>query len=557
MDPRLLHYARSTRLFLVLSVVLGVAIAILVITQAWLLARIIVGVSEAKLDVASVTPLVALLAGVFAVRALLASTMEATALRTSARAKQDLRQATLRSALAAGPAGPASVNPAELTTIITRGIDALDSYYARYLPQLVLAVVIPLTVLGVVLGQDPLAAVILAATIPLVPIFMILIGMFTKAKVNRQWQTLAVLSGHFLDLIQGLPTLKLFGRAQAQARMIHAVSSRYRTSTMGVLRITFLSSLALELLAALSVALVAVSVGLRLAQGDLTFAVALFVLLLAPEVYLPLRQVGQHFHAAAEGLGAAERVFEILDEDRTGSGVQVLTETVTEIHCDQVILRRRGHVTAPVTFTARAGTITAITGPSGCGKSTLIAALLGAVAPDSGQLTANGVSLGHLNQQDWRKHLGWVGQRPQLMSTDLDASCTVAEAVRLGRPTADEPEVWAALEFAGVAEEVAGLPAGLGTLVTIEHTGLSVGQLQRVALARALIRQPDVLLLDEPSAGLDSVSEAAVLRALRKQAERGAVVVIVSHRPALLAGADHVVQMAAQGSAVARASVPA
>ncbi len=313
LDPRLLRYARSTRGFIVVAIVLGVVTAVLVIAQARLLSDVIVSVTADGAQWADVRDTVVMVAAIFATRALLAWLAEVAAVRASARAKQQLREAAFAHVLALGPAGPGAQSPGETAALITRGIDALDGYFARYLPQLVLAVIVPVAVLLTVLGQDILSAVIIAVTLPLIPVFMVLIGMYTRTQVDRQWRTLAVLSGHFLDLVSGLPTLKVFGRAKTQVAAIRAIGDRYRSTTMGVLRVSFLSSLALELLATLSVALVAVSVGLRLAEGQMVYPVALFVLLLAPEAYLPLRLVGQHFHAAAEGLGAADRMFTILE----------------------------------------------------------------------------------------------------------------------------------------------------------------------------------------------------------------------------------------------------
>ncbi len=313
LDPRLLRYARSTRGFIILTVVLGVFTAILIITQARLLSSVIVNVTADGMGWAEIAPAVLVLTGVFALRALLAWAAEVAAFRSSAKAKQELREATLAHVLELGPLGPAGSDPGEVATLITRGVDALDGYYARYLPQLVLAVIVPIAILVTMIGQDLLSTLIVAITIPLIPLFMVLIGLYTRSSVDRQWQTLAQLSGHFLDLIAGLPTLKIFGRSKAQAEAIRAIGDRYRSTTMGVLRVSFLSSLALELLATLSVALVAVSVGLRLAEQQMSYSVALFILILAPEAYLPLRLVGQHFHAAAEGLGAADRMFTLLE----------------------------------------------------------------------------------------------------------------------------------------------------------------------------------------------------------------------------------------------------
>jgi len=409
-DPRLLKYARSTRGFLVIAVIIGIATAALVIWQARLLSGVIVDVTSGGATWADVSGIVWILLGIFALRALLAWGSEAAAVRSSARAKRELREAAITHAIALGPLGPAGRDPGDVTALMTRGIDALDSYFARYLPQLVLAVIVPVAVLATVLGQDLLSAIIIAVTLPLIPIFMILIGLYTKRRVDRQWRTLSLLSGHFLDLVSGLPTLKIFGRAKAQAQAIDAIGGRYRSTTMSVLKITFLSSLALELLASLSVALVAVSVGLRLAEGQIAYSVALFVLVLAPEAYLPLRLVGQHFHAAAEGLGAADRMLTIIETPLPVSGGGQQVPGTASISVDGIVVRypdRPGSGSVPISFTAEPGTITALVGPSGGGKSSVIGALLGFVAPSSGRIRIGQVALADIDITEWRSRIGW------------------------------------------------------------------------------------------------------------------------------------------------------
>ena len=549
-DPRLLRYARSTRGFLALSVILGAVIAILVIFQARLLSTAIVDVAQGGLTLDSVGGTLLALAAVIAARALVTWLGEASAYRTSARAKAELRESALEHVLRLGPAGPAARDPGAVTSLVTRGVDALDSYFARYLPQLVLAVIVPVAVLLTILGQDVLSAVIIAVTLPLIPVFMILIGLYTRGRVERQWTTLARLSGHFLDLVAGLPTLKVLGRAKAQAQAIQAIGERYRSTTMSVLRITFLSSLALELLASLSVALVAVSIGIRLAEGQVTFAAALFILILAPEAYLPIRLVGQHFHAAAEGLGAADQVFSLMEQplptrgERTDvpSGVVIALEAVTVTYSgrDRPALHPTSAVIPP-------GTITALIGPSGGGKSTLLAALLGFVAPSSGRIVIGvgdaALDLADVNIDIWRERIGWVPQTPHLVAPGHDRP-TIREVVRLGRPEATDAEIERALADAGIAREVEGLPNGVNTAVGEDGQGVSAGQRRRIALARALVRRPDILLLDEPTAALDGASEAAVVESLVRARAEGCTVIVVAHRPAVVDVADIVVHVA-------------
>ncbi|CAB4958659.1 unannotated protein [freshwater metagenome] len=547
--------ARSTRRYIVAVIITGVVTAVLVIVQARLLSGVIVDVSGNGLSWDLVSGAVGALALVFVARAVIAWGSEMLAVRASARAKEELRDATVRKVLATGPYGRAGSAPGEVATLVTRGIDGLDGYFARYLPQLVLAVIVPCAILLTLAGQDLLSALIVAVTIPLIPVFMILIGLYTKGQVERQWRTLAAVSTHVLDLIEGLPTLKIFGRAKEQAAAIRAMGDDYRSATVAVLRVSFLSSLALELLATLSIALVAVSVGLRLAEGQLTYATALFVLLLAPEAYLPLRLVGQHFHAAAEGVDAADRVFTILEPE---SELEVVSPGGAARVPEYLALRvsdasvrfdgRTDRALEPVSFEAVAGSVTALVGASGGGKTTLINAIMGFIPLTSGSMSviASGgavADLSDLDRRAWLSTVGWVPQRSRLIDSTAGSRTTIEGAIRLGAPHCGDDEVWAALRAAGIAEEVDGLPAGLRTEIQSGATGLSAGQLQRIALARALVRRPRLLLLDEPTAGLDNVSEAAVVNAVRRMADEGAIVIVVAHRPALVAIADAVVRI--------------
>lgn len=556
LDPRLLRYARSTRGFIALAVILGVVTALLVIAQARLLADVIVSVSSDGAGWDEVRSAVLLLAAVFAGRAAVVWLAEVAAVRASARAKQELRQAAMSHVLALGPMGPGATSPGETAALVTRGVDALDGYYARYLPQLMLAVIVPVAVLLTMWGQDILSTVIVAVTIPLIPLFMVMIGLYTRAQVDRQWKTLSALSGHFLDLVSGLPTLKAFGRAKTQAEAIRAIGDRYRSTTMGVLRVSFLSSLALELLASLSVALVAVSVGLRLAEGQIAYGIALFVLILAPEAYLPLRLVGQHFHAAAEGLGAADRVFMILETPLPTGGTAVLPAGPIRLEVSDLVVQypgRPGPAIADVSFTARPGTVTAIVGGSGGGKSTLFAAVLGFVPAASGSITVSSgdadVPLAEADLDAWRARIAWLPQHARVVDAGLSARPTVLQAVTLRVPDASREQVWDALTAAGLADEVRSLPGGLDTELAADGSGLSVGQLQRLSLARALLGAADLVLLDEPTAALDPRTEDVVVDAIVRVAARGATVLVVAHRPALVAVAHQLVRLEAPAGA--------
>ena len=556
LDPRLLRYARSTRGFVILSVVLGAVMAGLVIISARLLSTAIVDVAEGRADLATTLPVLLGLAGVIALRSVVAWVGEAAAYRTAARAKSELRTAALQHILELGPTGPAGSDPGRVATLVTRGIDALDSYYARYLPQVFLAVIVPIAIIATVIGFDLISALIIAITLPLIVVFMVLIGMYTRARVDRQWRTLSRLSGHFLDLIAGLPTLKVLGRAKRQAQAINDIGDRYRSTTMGVLRISFLSSFALELLASLSVALVAVTIGVRLVEGGIAFSTALFILILAPEAYLPLRMVGQHFHAAAEGLGAADEVFTLLEQPLPSKGDGTEIPPRPAVHCEAVSVTYPGRDRPALQTTSlviEPGEVTAIVGASGGGKSTLLRLLLGFIPPTAGHVRIIGagreVELEDLDPAHWRTRVGWVPQEPHLIAPEAAAAVTVLDAVRLGRPDAAIDQVRDALASAGVLAEIEALPQGIRTVVGESGAGLSSGQVRRVALARALIRDVDLLLLDEPTAALDGVSESAVVAALRSAADRGVAVVVVAHRPALIEIADVIVHVDSQGGA--------
>ncbi|MGH3380258.1 MAG: thiol reductant ABC exporter subunit CydD [Actinoallomurus sp.] len=544
LDPRLLRYARTTRAYLALSVALGTATAGLIIAQATLLAEMI---SRAFLGGASLaalrTPMLLLLA-VVAGRALVVWLQEVAAHRSSAAVKSQLRGRLLEHTVRLGPRS--EERDGELATVATRGIDALDGYFSRYLPQLVLAVIVPVAVgLRILLG-DWISALTVALTLPLIPVFAILVGLSTRTKMDRQWRTLALLSGHFLDVVTGLPTLKVFGRARAQAQAIREVTDRYRRATMSTLRVAFLSALVLELLATISVALVAVSIGLRLLDGEIGLRTALLVLILAPEAYLPLRQVGAQYHASVEGLTAAEQIFQVIETPLPEAGTRTEVPDAATIRLDGITVRYEGRDTPAVedfSLTVHPGETVALTGPSGAGKSTLLAVLLGFVRPDAGRVLIDWAGLGELDPDAWRAKVAWLPQRPYLFAD------TVAGNIRLGRPDATDAEVRRAARAAGALEFVEALPRGFGTRIGEGGTGLSAGQRQRVALARVFLRDAPLLLLDEPTAALDAESESALVEAVRRLSA-GRTVILVAHRPALVALADRTVRVEPAGVAV-------
>ncbi|MEV0980911.1 thiol reductant ABC exporter subunit CydD [Streptomyces sp. NPDC049915] len=426
----------------------------------------------------------------------------------------------------------------EIATLLTRGLDALDPYLVGYLPQLLVAAVVPPAVLATMLAHDPLSALVLLVTVPLVPLFGALVGLHTRDATARRWEALAALGGHFLDALRGLPTLRTFGRAGAQERLVADVADVHRRATLRTLRITFLSTLVLDTVATLSLALVAVPVGLRLLGGSLGLPTALTVLLLAPEAYLPLRALGSRFHAGTEGVATAREALTLLDAPTgapvSGPGADNGLGRPRRIRLENVTVRLPGRpepVLSGVTFTVEPGERIALTGPSGAGKSTLLALLLGLVRPDEGRVLVGDRDLATLDQDAWRRHIGWVPQRPYLFDR------SVADNIRLGAPHATDQQVEHAAAAAAAAGFIGALPHGYATRLGVRGTGLSAGQRQRLALARAFLRDAPLILLDEPTAGLDGDSEEAVLAA-SERLMAGRTVLLVAHRTRLLHAAD-------------------
>jgi ATP-binding cassette subfamily C protein CydD len=549
-DPRLLRHARAARGYLAVTVGLGLAGTGLILVQAGLLARALAGAARGT-GLRELGAVLAVLALVLAGRAAVTAGGEVAALRAAAAVKSGLRRQLAAHALRLGPGWLGGQQAGEIATLATRGLDGLDAYFARYLPQLVLAVAVPVAVLARVAFADWISAVIIAVTLPLIPVFAVLIGLHTKAQTQRQWQLLARLGGHFLDVVAGLPTLKVFGRAKAQAMVIKEVTSAHRAATMATLRVAFLSALVLELAAALATALVAVEVGLRLLTGHLGYQTALLVLLLTPEAYLPLRNVGAQYHASTEGATAAQRAFEILDAPLPGrAGTSDATAgaapdagagaaaPAVDLRCEDIRLHgvtlaypgRDQPALDDISLTICPGERIILTGASGAGKSSLLALLLRFAEPASGTIEAGRADLTEIPPDEWLRQIAWVPQNPHLFAT------TVADNIALGQPGAQLPDIMAAARMAGADEFIQRLSRGYDTTLTEGARRLSAGQRQKIALARAFLRQAPLFLLDEPTAHLDPASAAALSATIDDQlADR--TVVFITHR--LARGADH------------------
>jgi thiol reductant ABC exporter CydD subunit len=534
-------------LFIWASTGLGCLSAALIVAQAWLLATVIADAFAGKSLAQARDSIVALLIVVLA-RAAVAWGAQVLAARSSTRAKAQLRDALLSHLVTIGPGRIGQERSGEIAALATRGVDALDAYFADYLPQLLLAFIVPCAVLVAVLASDWISAAIIALTLPLIPLFMALVGATTRDRTRLQLSALQRLAGHFLDVVSGLATLKVFGAAKRQISVIGEISERHRVTAMATLRVTFLSSLILELVATISVALVAVAVGLRLLNGDLGLRSAMFVLVLAPEAYLPLRALGANYHASAEGISAAEQAFVVLETppppgggrteipDLSTAALTIGELTVEYPGRDEPALDR-------LSLRIEPGETLAVTGRSGSGKSTLLSVLLRFTEPVGGSVRVGDSELADLAPDAWRGRLSWLPQRPTLFAG------SIAENLRLARPQATDRELWQALTQARLNELIAARPDGLDARIGEGGAGLSAGERQRLALARVFLRDTPLVLLDEPTAGLDFATEREVLAAIQ-QLIRGRTVILVAHRPALVALADRVVDLS-------RTAVPA
>jgi len=546
-DRRLLGEALSARGLLGLSVAAGLGTAVAVVVQAAALARAVAGVLLDGAGWARVAPAMGVFLGAVALRGAFSWASGAAAAAASARVRDRLRERLVQHLVRLGPVAVGRERAGELAGTLAEGIERLDAYIRRYLPQLALAAGIPVALILLVAARDLLSGVVLLVTVPMIPVFMVLIGKAAAARSRRQWTVLARLEAHFLEAIQGLPTLKVLGRARDEVGRIAEVSERFREATMGVLRVAFLSALALELVATISTAVVAVQVGLRLLYGHLTFEPAFFVLLLAPEVYAPLRALGAAFHSGTEGTAAAERIFGLLAQDppRLEEGREPVPKRLhIELRGVRYVYVSRAAGTGErlaldgVDLELLPGAVTALVGPSGAGKSTLAALLLRFARPTAGEITVDGVPLARIELAAWRRAVAWVPQRPYLPAG------TVAYAIRLYRPGASLAEVREAARLAGLAAEIEAMAEGYDTLLGEGGAGLSGGQARRLALARAFLADAPLVIMDEPTSHVDPELEASLVASAARLLQ-GRTALVIAHRLGTARRADRIAVMEA------------
>ena len=540
LDPRLLRRARPVRFLLGIDAMLGVLAALLVLVQAVLLARVTARAFEGAGLSELTTQLLALVTVVVA-RSGVVWGFEVAGRRAAVDVLSQLRLDVVERRLHDRPAALDGARSAEIAAAAVTGVDALETTFARYLPQVVLALVVPVAVLVFVAAIDLVAAGVMLLTLPLVPLFMWLVGRYTERQTRARWQALVLLSTHFLDVVRGLPTLRAFNRGRVQTQRIAEVSEQYRRTTMSTLRVAFLSGTVLELAATLGIALVAVTVGVRLVDGRIGFEPALTVLVLAPELYLPLRNLAAQFHASADTRAATDRLLDLVEEPAgpsSGAAAPPSPRAVT-IAMDGVAFaypEREGSVLRGVDLELVPGETVALVGPSGAGKSTIVALLLGFARPSEGKITIGSVDLADCDPRAWRAQCAWVPQRPTLFRG------TIADNIRLGARAANDEHVRAAAVLAGADSFVSGLPDGYETVVGDGGRQLSAGEGRRIALARAFLRDAPLVILDEPTADLDPESAELVEEAVDRLRD-GRTVLVVAHRPSLAGRADRVVRL--------------
>jgi ATP-binding cassette, subfamily C, bacterial CydD len=545
LNSRLIKLVRSSIWSFVLTVLLNITGGVFIIFWAFTLAQIINHVFLDGWTLFQVFPLLLWLLGFILMRAILLALGEISSARLAVNIKTVIRHDLMAKITRLGPNYIKGESSGALAAAALQGVELLDSYFSQYLPQLILAAFLPLLILCTIFPMDWLTGVVLIVTAPLIPIFMILIGKASEALTKKQFGDLRRMSAFFLDNLQGLTTLKLLNQSHNQTGKIARVGENYRHATMGVLRLTFLSALALEWLATLSVAVVAVEIGIRLLSGNLVFGQAFFILIIAPEFYLPLRMVGLRFHASATGVAAAKSIFQVMDEPLQNFPVsknsinppQINIQAPFHICFNEVSYSYPGRDSSAlqnVSFIIGVDQQIALVGKSGAGKSTVASLLLGLVFPSAGNILINEINLADIPMDLWRLNLSWVPQRPFLYNMSL------YENIILGKRNATTDEVWNAIRQASLENVVKRLPGGWDAKVGEKGTKLSGGQAQRVALARAFLRNSPVVIMDEPTAHLDPEQEGLLIDATHRLC-KGRTVLTIAHRLATVIDADQII----------------
>lgn len=536
-DPRLMKELSQSRQNFIAIIILAAFGAVLAIGQAALLTEIIDQVFLQSKTLSQVTLYIVFLMAILILRSGQVWSTEFVAHRLASAMKYELRQRLVSKILQLGPVPLRQEQSGDMINALTEGIENLTDYFAKFVPGLVMAALIPLMMLLVTFHYDWLSALIMVITAPLIPIFMILIGKLAEQKNKAQWNTLSRLSAHLLDVLAGLTTLKIFNQSKKQLSILEQLSEEFRINTLSVLRIAFISALALELLATISTALIAVTIGLKLMYGHVEFWEAFFVLLIAPEFYQPLRQLGSHFHASMAGTTAADRIYEILGKPSSVEKVQQGGENFPQewqtIEFDHVKAQYSTDRLAleDVSFVIKRGQTVALVGPSGSGKTTCLDLLLQLMVPVSGRITVGGQDLSALQETEWLKQMAYMPQMPHLFSG------TVKENLRLAQSEASDEDMQKACKEANIHEFILTLPQGYDTFVGEGGFRLSGGQVKRLALARAFLKNAPILILDEATAGLDAEHEEAVAKSLAKLMQNRTVL-MAAHRLGTIRNAD-------------------
>lgn len=544
LDPRLFRYSRNSRGLLFFSVLLAVLIALSTIFQALLLAKIVVALFQDRAEPGQLTDLILFLSAAIVIRSVLLFLTEVFSSRMSSRIIGELRENIFRALFKERSSVAISDRTGSITNLLTSGLSALQPYFAKFVPQLFIASAVPFFVGLVIAFTDPISGLIIFFTVPLIPIFGILIGKFTDVAVKRKWETLQTLSNHLFDLLSGITSLKVFGRANQQGKKLEESGESYRKETLSVLKVTFLSSLALELIATLSVAVIAVTIGIRLIDGKMLLFPGLTVLILAPEVYWPIRNVASYFHSASDGAAAAEDIFNLLQNQNSPEiakresipsswKIKSISWSELEIH-----FQDRNPIIIPA-GKAEKGEVLVITGPSGIGKSSLFSNLLGFNSLTKGQVRITDaygsvLDISHVKLEEWRVLCSWVPQQPNFPPG------TIENMLRSIRPHLTEADAWRTLRDCGIKRSE--LPKGLSSEIGDFTSGLSVGQLRRLAIARALLKDGDVFLLDEPTASIDDISELELISLVNHLKSIGKIIIVISHRSKVIESADRILE---------------